>query len=89
MRRRTGGSPRPARAWLSRAMPSRIASAARQARTARCFCFSGAPQKAMTLSPMNLSTVPSSASTAPATMVKCWFRSAAISAADLPSEIVE
>ena len=65
MRMRIGSSARSALALLSAAMPARMASAAQQARIARFFCFSGAPQKAMTLSPMNLSTVLPSASIPP------------------------
>ena len=45
-------------------MPASIASAARQAWSAWSGSGEGAPQKAMTASPMNLSTVPPSASTA-------------------------
>ena len=40
------------------AIPSRIASAARTARSGSSSCATGAPKSAMTASPMNFSTVP-------------------------------
>ena len=42
----------------SSAIPSRIASAARTARSGSSSCATGAPKTAMTASPMNFSTVP-------------------------------
>ena len=72
MRMRIGSSARSALALLSAAMPARMASAAQQARIARFFCFSGEPKKAMTLSPMNLSTVLPSASMPPEAHGRHW-----------------
>ena len=51
----------PARAWMpgpSVGTASTSSSAARTARSASSSCATGAPQTAMTASPMNFSTVP-------------------------------
>ena len=44
--------------WPSSTIPSRIASAARTARSGSSSCATGAPKTAITASPMNFSTVP-------------------------------
>ena len=82
MRIPSGASPSSRRRAFSARIPSAIASAARQARSAASAWASGAPQKAITESPMNLSTVPSSISMQPATISKWRLTSAATSGAD-------
>lgn len=86
MRMRTGGLPSWLLASLSDFSATQTASAARHARSAWSCWVSGAPQNAMTLSPMYLSTVPPSASTHFATSVKWSLRKPAISAAGRVSE---
>src|SRR3546814_422442 len=66
MRRRTGARPLALRARLSATTARMISSAARQARSAWSGWSSGAPQKAITASPMYLSSVPPLASIAAA-----------------------
>ena len=85
IRTRSGARPRPRRAALSAVIAAAMARAARRARPAWSGWSSGAPQKAMTQSPMNLSMVPPSASTQRPSRSKWAFSRAATSAAGIRS----
>ena len=81
-----GGSPREARSVFQAAIPSRIFSAAATARSAWSGCSSGAPKKAITASPMNLSIVPPQAKTASEASVKNSVSRRESSSADIFSD---